>query len=29
MRVFKRNAALSYDGNRLVLKDAVKSDVSK
>lgn len=29
MRVLKRNAVLSYDGNRLLLRGAVKSDVSK
>lgn len=29
MRVLKRNAVLSYDGNRPILRDAVKSDISK
>ena len=29
MRVLKGNAFLSYNGNRPILRDAVKSDVSK
>lgn len=29
MRVLKRNAVLSSNGNRPILTDAVKSDVSK
>lgn len=29
MRVLERNAVLSYDRNRPILRDALKSDVSK